>query len=458
MEQLKRFEITYGSHGIFYHPSDWNVFRTSFDKGELDLSRTNCNFRYDCKSSVHWFLDQLTEDDLKGITKVNVNLSSDHFSSQVFVGIFRKLNPANLLEIICGNNHRWNESPFPEERRYMTRIFQIALERGLQIKNIHAHGSDLDDGIAIRDYLSSPFSKIEFLNVLQCNCSNWTAVLEGIRHASSILKELYLDLFHLPEEAMDFYLDFIRNTQVVEKIDIQWSLSDAYFARLCEAMIENPYKPFRHVRFFHNQVSSISPLIPLLPYLESLQWSNKIGPDFEWAVSEMYNLKSLWIGVSGDYDEPKAGDITSEQVNTLFSMLKNHRNIETIRIYGPNLKGNTSISTFIRENRSIRNLYLKKNLDVEVLFSMVNAILSSHTTLRFLSIEKHRYYENIRLMIHHAKRQKKHLDKLYRELREKHYRDSVSVQVLGIGLCQELIMQSLPCIGEDFVLEERLYY
>jgi hypothetical protein len=458
MEQLARFKVTFGLDGIFHHSSNWEEFKKSFDKGELDLSRTNCNYRYDCKSSVHWFMDQLTEDDLKGITKVNVNLSSDHFSSKVFVGLFRKLNPANLLELHLGNNHSWNKSLDPEERCYMTHIFRIALELGLQIKLIHAHESDLDDGIAIRDYLSSPYSKMEFLNVLRSKCSNWTAVMHGILHSSLTLKELYMDLFYLPEEAKDLYLDFIRNTQLVEKINTEWSLGDEFFSRLCQAMIDNPFKPFRNVKFYHNEVTSISPLIPILPYLESLQWSNNIGPDFELAVAGMYNLKSLWIGVSGHYDEPKPGDITSEQVNILFQTLKSSRNIEKIRVYGPNLKGVVSISSFIRENRSIRNLYFKKNLDVEVLFSIADAMISIQSSLRFLSIEKHLYHENIKQMIQRAKRQRRHLDTLYRELKEKHYRDSVSVQALGIDLCQELIMESLPCIAEDFVLEERMYY
>jgi hypothetical protein len=159
------------------------------------------------------------------------------------------------------------------------------------------------------------------------------------------------------------------------------------------------------------------------------------------AVSEMYNLKSLWIGVSGHYDQPQVGDITSEQVNTLFDTLKSSRNIETIRIYGPNLKGVLSISSFIRENRSIRHLYFNKNLDIEVLFSMAEAMISIQSTLRFLSIQDHTYHGNIKHMIESAKRQRKILE------------DAIS-----IGECRELIMESLPCIAEDFVLEERMYY
>ncbi len=441
METLRRFQPTFGSHGVFYHPSNWEEFKTSYDKGKLDLSRTNCNYRYDCRSSVHWFMDQLTEDDLKGITKVNVNLSSDHFSSQVFVQLFRKLNPANRLELHLGNNHRWNDSPDLEERLYMTRIFEIALEQGLQIHRIHAFQSDLGDGIAIRNYLASPYSKIEMLNVLQCKCLNWIPVMEGILHSVSTLKELYIDVYRLQEDARDLYLEFLKNTEMMDQIDIEWPLGDAYFASICEAMIENPIKPFRKVRFYHNKVSSMTPIIPLLPYLESFTWSNPMGPDFEVAVFEMYNLKSLWIGVSGNYDEPKDGDITSEQVNTLFETLKRSRNIESIRIYGPNLKGVTSISSFIRENRSIVKLYFKKNLDDEVLFSIADAMISIQSTLRFLSIENHRYYGNIKHMIESAKRQRKILE-----------------DVISIGECRELIMESLPCIAEDFVLEERMYY
>lgn len=458
MEQLARFELTFGSHGTFSYSSGWDDFKKSFDKGLLDLQRTNCNYRYDCKSSVHWFMDQLTEDDLKGITKVNVNSSSDHFSSQVFVGLFRKLNPANLLELYLGNNHSWNKSLDPEERRYMTHIFRIALERGLQIKFIHAHESDLDDGMAIRDYLASPFSKIEFLNILQSKCSNWIPVMEGINHSISTLKKLYIDLFRLSEDAKLIYLEFLKNTDLLEDIDIQWPLGDEYFSHMCNAMIENPTKPFRKVRFSHNKVSSISPLIPLLPYLESLSWSNGIGADFEMALEEMYNLKSLWIGVSGNYDEPKPGDITSEQVNILFHRLKSSRNIETILIYGPNLKGVESIPSFIRENRSIRHLYFKKNLDNTVLFSIADAMISIQSSLRFLSIENHTYHGNIKQIIHKAKRQRRHLDALYQDMRENPYPLSNSIQALGIYLCQELIMESLPCIAEDFVLEERMYY
>jgi hypothetical protein len=368
------------------------------------------------------------------------------------------LNPANLLELHLGNNHSWNKSLDPEERRYMTHIFRIALERGLQIKFIHAHESDLDDGIAIRDYLASPFSKIEFLNILQSKCSNWARVMEGINHSMPTLKELYLDLFRLTEDAKELYLEFLQNTDLLEDIKVEWPLGDEYFSRLCRAMMENPTKPFRNVKFYHNKVTSISPLIPLLPYFESLSWSNGIGPDFELAVDEMYNLKSLWIGVSGNYDEPKPGDITSEQVNILFHRLKSSRNIETIRIYGPNLKGVESIPSFIRENRSIRHLYFKNNLDDEVLFSIADAMISIQSSLRFLSIEKHRYHENIQIMIQRAKRQRRHLEDLYQDLKENSYPVSNSIQALGISLCQELIMESLPCIAEDFVLEEKMYY
>ena len=457
MEQLARFKPTFGSYGTFCHLSNWEEFKKSFDKGLLDLSKTNCNYRYDCRSSVHWFMDQLTEDDLKEIMKVNVNLSSDHFSSHVFVGLFRKLNPANLLELHLGNNHSWNKSLDLEERRYMTHIFRIALERGLQIKMVHAHESDLDDGIAIRDYLTSPFSKIKFLNILQSKCSNWIPVMQGIYHASSTLHKLCIDLFRLPEEGRELYVEFIRNTQLLEDIDIEWPLGDEYFSHLCQAMIDNPTKPFSKVRFYHNQVTSISPLIPLLSYFDSLSWSNGIGPDFEMGVAEMYNLKSLWIGVSGNYDELKPGDITSEQVNILFHRLKSSRNIETIRIYGPNLKGVESIPSFIRENRSIRHLYFKKNLDVEVLFSITDAMISIQSSLRFLSIEKHTNHGNIKQMIHKAKRQRRDLEKLYEDLKENSYPVSNSIQTLGIPVCQELIMESLPCIAEDFVLEELMY-
>lgn len=441
METLKRFQVSFGLDGIFHHPKDWNDFRNSLDKGELDLTRTNCNYRYDCKSGVHWFMDQLTEDDLKGITKVNANLSYDHFSSQVFVRLFRKLNPANLLKLHVGNNHRWNDSKDLEERSYMTRIFEIALERGLQIHRIHGFQSDLGDGIAIRNYLASPHSKMEILNVLQCKCSNWTLVMEGILHSVSTLKELYIDVYRLQEDAKELYLHFLRNTEMNEKIDIEWELGDEYFARICGAMIENPVKPFRKVKFYHNKVTSMTPIIPLLPYLESFQWSNNIGPDFEMAIEEMYNLKSLWIGVSSNYDQPQVGDITSEQVNTLFDILKRSRNIQTIRIYGPNLKGVSSISSFIRENRSIHQLYFQKNLDVEVLFSIADAMISIQSTLRFLSIENHTYHGNIKHMIESAKRQRKILE-----------------DAICVGECRALIMESLPCIAEDFVLEGGMYY
>jgi hypothetical protein len=460
MSCLERFSPSFGTTGTFSYPDNWKIFKKMFEDGKLYLPLLNCNYVYNCRTAVYSFLDCLTEQDLQGIVEVDANNISDKISVNMFLNLFRKLNPANELKLIIGNNHSWNQSTDLNTQLYVSHIFQIALEREYKIDSIHAHSTVIKNNEPIRNYFESPFCKITSFVIGGCKIDDWNGFYQNMLYLTPRLKILNMDFYPFLEQTnqigLEAFLEFLRTCELLKDLSISFRVGNNNFKRICESLASNPNMPLRKLRMCNdNKISKISPLISIMHSLESLHWSNGFGAHFEELVNEMRNLKSLCIYT--DIYRPHATAMTIDQMQYLFSVMTYSHTIENLSILGYGMEGVSNLFSFIEINRSIRELRFNKKLEYYILEKMMKTIVMTNTTLRKLSVSDIPGIYGIQMLYEKAKINSKPVNKLMMELEKAKMTDSLIGQVVSLYPMLDLIRSSFSYIPEDFILDIRRY-
>lgn len=388
-------KLTYGIEGVFLHKKYWTQFLDSCqNKNCLELKLLNCILKFNCKEYVDRFLLELPNEFFENIQNIEASNIEDIVSLEVFIELIGKLNRENEIHLWMSPNKKWNNTG------YVGKIIQKCIEKKIKIVELHAFESifTMEDIHSWYQYCQKPYCKIEFLNIGKSIIYDWSLFFQGLIYQKSNIQRIWMNFLNRDFLVHDFYV-FLGESFVLREIQFSNVLiQNEEFVQICEAL--KVHKSIRELLFDSNHISNIGPLSLIGDVLEVIQWSNRIGVDWNLFVDSLKSIQILNLYEPAPYTikeswmiENDAFKLSCKDIDYLFDKLMNNRTIKTIilRHFSYNMKDVKLLSSFISKNRSIQKLCLSKELNNDILDNLIFTIL--HTpdiSLRSLSIGAHK--------------------------------------------------------------------
>lgn len=394
IEEIER-KLTYGIEGVFLYKKYWTQFLDSCqNKCRLELKLLNCNLKYNCREPVERFLLDLPDEFFKNIQNVEAKNIEDIMDIEVLVELIGKLNPENEIHLWMSPNKKWNNTG------YIGRIFQKCIEKEIRIVELHVFESifTIEDIHFWNQYCQKPFCKIEFLNIGKSNLHDWNLFFQGFIHQRNNIQRIWMNFLERDFLVTDFYV-FLRESSVLREIQFSnVSIQNEEFIQICESL--NVHKSIREILFDSNLISDIGPLSLIGDVLEVIQWSNRVGVGWNQFVDSLKSIQILNIYEPDAYTvkeswmiENNAIKISCKDMDYLFEKLINNKTIKTIflRHFCYTMKNVKLLNTFICKNKTIKKLCLSKELNNEIIDSLMLTIIhTQNISLQYLSIGAHK--------------------------------------------------------------------